>query len=243
MVAPENRVILDSTGTLDPRASPPKRLGASKAKAAPQAKGITEDSGSISSTETTAVAKPGGSAQEALIAKAAKLLKGVSLKPISMSVPDPWEMEALKHPCPSELGIDEGWLRSAIVSAADQLFALVDSGATNALRPAKEGELREAKVIQVDLASGGTKLHINRWGTLLSASPCQVIVPAGYLVQLGFGLSWKKKGCVIRRKGDAPLPVTVVKGCPLIPRELGLRLLDEYECCGTLGRFLQRLRR
>ena len=235
MVAAENRVILDSTGTLDPRASPPKRLGASKAKAAPQAKGITEDSGSISSTETTAVAKPGGSAQEALIAEAAKLLKGVSLKPISMSVPDPWEMEALKHPCPSELGIDEGWLRSAIVSAADQLFALVDSGATNALRPAKEGELREAKVIQVDLASGGTELHINRCGTLLSASPCQVIVPAGYLVQLGFGLSWKKKGCVIRRKGEAPLPVTVVKGCPLIPRELGLRLLDEYECLRNTG--------
>ena len=102
---------------------------------------------------------------------------------------------------------------SAISSASDPQYALVDSGATNALRPAREQELQEAKVIKVDLASGGTELHINKYGTLLSLGPCQVILPAGYLVMLGFTIGWKKKGCVIRRKGRDPLEVKVVKGC------------------------------
>ena len=70
---------------------------------------------------------------------------------------------------------------------------------------------------------------MNKCGTLLSVRPCQTILPACYLVQLGFVIAWKKKGCVIRRRGEAPLQVKVVKGCPLIPREEGLRLLEEYE--------------
>ena len=174
-------------------------------------------------------AKAASAAQEALIAEAAKLLKGVSLKPISV----PQNGEPGSRVCPDGAylvaDLDEGWLRSAIVHAADQLYALVDSGATNALRPAREGELSEARVIRVDLASGGTELHVNRCGTLLSTSPCQVIVPAGYLVQLGFHIAWKKKGCVIRRGGEPPLEVKVVKGCPLIARDCGLQLLEEYE--------------
>ena len=167
--------------------------------------------------------------------KGKKLLKGVSLKPISLVEMVDERQDLSRFACLSELGIDESWLRAAVVNAADQLFALVDSGATNALRPAKEGELAGARVIKVDLASGGTELHVNRWGALLSASPCQVIVPAGYLVQLGFGLTWRKKGCVIKRKGEASLLVTVIKGCPLIPREVGLRLLDEYESLRDCG--------
>ena len=100
----------------------------------------------------------------------------------------------------------------------DPHYALVESGATSAFRPALEAELQEANVIKVDLASGVTELHIHRYGTLLSSGPCQVILPAGYLVQLGFSIGWKKKGCVIR-----------VWGCPLIPRKKGLQLLYEYE--------------
>ena len=236
LVAPENRTTLDSTRPFDPKAAPPKRNVVAKAKSGSvsQAKGIMEDPGSSVPPEAS-TAKAGGSAQEVLIAEAAKLLKGVSLKPISLVEMVDEGQDLSRFACLSELGIDESWLRAAVVNAADQLFALVDSGATNALRPAKEGELARARVIKVDLASGGTELHVNCWGTLLSASPCQVIVPAGYLVQLGFGLTWRKKGCVIRRKGEASLPVTVVKGCPLIPREVGLRLLDEYESLRDCG--------
>ena len=73
--------------------------------------------------------------KEALTAEAAKLLKGVSFKPVRVEDGTCGCMQASPWSVPA-LGIDEGWLRSAVVSAADQLLALVDSGATNALRPA-----------------------------------------------------------------------------------------------------------
>ena len=84
------------------------------------------------------------------------------------------------------------------------------------------------------MASGGTELHVNRYGTLLSTAPCQVIVPAGYLVQLGFSIAWKKKDCVIKRGGERPLEVKVVKGCPLISRDKGLQLLGPFPPCTVL---------
>ena len=108
-------------------------------------------------------------------------------------------------------------------------FALVDSGATNALRQAKDQEIGGSRVIRVDLASGMTELHVNRFGTLLSPVPCQVIIPAGYLVQLGYATTWRKKGCCIQRGKSVPLVVEVVKGCPLIPRDVGIKILEEYE--------------
>ena len=38
---------------------------------------------------------------------------------------------------------------------------------------------------------------------------------------------------MIKRKGQPALEVTLVKGCPLIPTEQGLRLLAEYRPFGT----------
>ena len=147
----------------------PKVAPLPKPKAVPQTKSVTEDSGAEASSS---ISTP---AQEALIAEAAKILKEVALKPLSVSED---LLEAAE--------LDRGWLMGAISSASDPQYALVDSGATNALRSAREEELLEAKVIKVDLASGGTELHINKHGTLFSSGPCQVTLPAGYLVQLGF---------------------------------------------------------
>ena len=175
VVAPEHRPRLES-GNSGPTSPPPKSgpfipkvpPPPPKAKGAPQAKSLVEDE------RPAATSSVGSSqAQEALMAEAAKLLKNVSLKP--MRVEEPM--------------LDKGWLMSAVATASDQQFALVDSGATNALRPARDEELKEARVIKVDLASGVTELHINKCGTLLSSSPCQVIIPAGYLVQLGFSIT------------------------------------------------------
>ncbi|CAE7787133.1 RE1 [Symbiodinium sp. CCMP2592] len=197
-----------------------------------QAKGVTEESGpgseSVSNTAGAAVASASsgtGVSQEALLAEAAKLLKGVSLKPIRIDNPE----------------LDLTWLRSALTSASDPSFCLVDSGATNALRPACDQELQGCRVIHVDLASGGTDLRVNECGTLLHAGQCQVILPANYLIELGFSISWKKKGCKIRRPKTGVLDVQVVKGCPLIPRDVGLRLLQEYEERVTQGRGMRKL--
>ena len=201
---------------MSPKAPSPKRppVPLPKAKAASQAKGITEeDQGAGTSASSAAESSHD---VNALMAEAAKLLKGVSLKPLQ--VPELGEpLVALR-----EFGLDGSWVRSAISSASDPKYALVDSGATNALRPATGKELSSSRTIKVDLASGVTQLHVNQHGTLLSASPCQVTIPAGYLVQLGFSILWKKTSCSMKRKDRQPLEVKVVKGCPLIPRDLGL---------------------
>ncbi|CAE7271136.1 RE1 [Symbiodinium sp. CCMP2592] len=64
--------------------------------------------------------------------------------------------------------VDASWLLS-VTGVSDCSYALVDSGATNALRPAEGAELSAGRVIRVDLASGTAELRINDYGTLLHA--------------------------------------------------------------------------
>ncbi|CAE7521159.1 RE2 [Symbiodinium sp. CCMP2592] len=196
-----------------------------------RAKGVTEESASAASISQTpqpkAAATSSATVQQELLAEAQKLLKGVTLK-------------AARVQDGGDLAIDRAWLLSAMASASDPDFALVDSGATNGLRQAEPGEWERTRAIQVDLASGVAELHIDERGTLLSQAPCQVIVPAGYLIELGYVVSWKKKGCLITHPRDGRLRVQVVKGCPLIPRDDGLRLLREYEGLKDKGNSPQR---
>ncbi|OLP92179.1 putative transposon protein [Symbiodinium microadriaticum] len=134
-----------------------------------KAKGITEETPSGSAGGRGLEGSGAGSSpgsKEALFAEAAKLLQGASAKAIKVG----------------DWNIDEAWLCSAM-NASSVEYALIDSGATNALRYAYGDELKEAKSIRVDLASGVTELHVNEFGTLLSPVDCQLILPAGYLVQ------------------------------------------------------------
>ena len=217
LVAPENRVTLDSGAEGSPKSASPGQgkaggKGKVKAKAGAQAKGITEETASASVASASAVSGSTSAtpSPEALVAEAAKLLKGVTLKPLRVEV-------------------DESWIRSALASASNPDYCLMDSGATNALRPAAEEELSSGRAIRVDLASGMAELRINSYGTVLHAGPCQVILPANYLIQLGFSIVWRRKGCRIKHPKKGCLDVTVVKGCPLVSREMGLLLLREYE--------------
>ena len=217
LVTPENRAsIADSGSEASPKA-PPKGTpkGKAKAKAGAQAKGITEESSRAEASAVNAVSSVVGTSPApspaSLVAEAAKLLKGVSIR---------------------ALGVDEldlSWVCSALTSVSDTAYCLVDSGATNALRPADRMELDACRVIKVDLASGTTELRVNDYGTLLHSGACQVIIPAAYLIELGFSISWRRKGCRIKHPTKGLLEVTVVKGCPLIPKEVGLTLLAEYE--------------
>ena len=119
--------------------------------------------------------------QETLVAEATRLLKGVS--PRALRFED----------CEGNLA----WIRSALTNASNPEFCLLDSGATNALRPASKEELGTCRVIHVDLASGGTELMINECGTLstlLHPGPCQVVLPANYLVQMVFPWSGESMG-------------------------------------------------
>ena len=221
-MAPENRAVQDSGSDTSPGASSgqgvrPAVKGKAKAKAG-VSKGVIEEGPKGEAPASVPSSGGGGSASptspEALVAEAAKLLKGVSLRPIRLE------------------DVDLSWVNSALTSAADPDYCLIDSGATNALRPAKPEELLECRKIRVDLASGEAELSINNQGTLLHGGGCQVILPANYLIELGYTIAWRKKGCRVKHPRRGSLEVTLVKGCPLIPKEVGLDLLREYEALG-----------
>ena len=74
------------------------------------------------------------------------------------------------------------------------------------------------QVIHVDLASGGTELMINECGTLstlLHPGPCQVILPANYLVQMVFPWSGESMGCKIRHPKRGRLEVYSCERLPI----------------------------
>ena len=202
LVAPEDRQVISQTDASNP-ASPKESAkpgSPNRPKSAPQAqaKGVTEEAsssgnggGSPGSGQDSSV-----KAQEALLAEAAKILKGVSLKHLSVDEGE----DSLQ-----QYGIDKGWLISARNSASDGDYALVDSGATNALRPASSQELEAATKIKVDLAAGGTHLHINEHGTL---SKCSALSgnPAGWLpCAVGFCHYLEEKGLCYKKEGSTGL--------------------------------------
>ena len=109
---------------------------------------------------------------------------------------------------------------------------LVDSGATNPLRPMQDGEdvtAYEDRV--VELAAGESyTLRVTPGGTLVAASGTQPIVPMGALVQsLGCRLSWTGGHCKIRHPCRGDLPVAMNQGCPELPMNTALELIKELE--------------
>ena len=109
---------------------------------------------------------------------------------------------------------------------------LVDSGATNPLRPMQDGEdvtAYEDRV--VELAAGESyTLRVTPGGTLVAASGTQPIVPMGALVQsLGCRLSWTGGHCKIRHPCRGDLPVAMNQGCPELPMHTALELIKELE--------------
>lgn len=110
---------------------------------------------------------------------------------------------------------------------------LIDSGATHALRPLKEGEKLEGmREVTVTLATGGqTTLRMNREGTMITNNPrTEPILPMGALTKvIKCSLKWNKEGLVVRHPVRGVLPVSYEDGCPVLPRELTLQLIEEIE--------------
>ena len=118
-------------------------------------------------------------------------------------------------------------------------WALLDSGATNAYRPAAEGEEQMAMPVQVQLADGkSVLLRQNRAGTLLPYSKKQakergqgtVIVPLGSLVQeLGCSVNWTRRGLEVIHPVCGVLTTHVSGACPFIGEARALELIGELE--------------
>ena len=117
---------------------------------------------------------------------------------------------------------------------ADGDMALIDSGATHGLRAARnQAEWVAAEPTSVQLASGSTSDFKLKNGTRILLGhpdgPSSVIVPMGALNDLDFRVIWSNNMCRIRDDEGRELHVTVVNGCPTIPRDEGLKLLEWLE--------------
>ncbi|OLP89946.1 hypothetical protein AK812_SmicGene28556 [Symbiodinium microadriaticum] len=119
-------------------------------------------------------------------------------------------------------------------------FALVDSGATHALRRAEsEEEWQCADPVVVNLAGGeSVALRINQAGTILvplvgqgsTSSASAPIVPLGALVgQLGYSMMWSGTKCKLEGRNGEVLNLRVRDGCPEIAERDALRLIAMLE--------------
>ena len=117
---------------------------------------------------------------------------------------------------------------------ADGDMALVDSGATHGLRPARDQhEWDAAEPTSVQLASGSTNDFRLKKGTrILLARPDgapTLIVPMSALDELDYKLEWSGGSCRIQDDDGRALTVTVVNGCPMVPQDQGRHLLECLE--------------
>ena len=121
---------------------------------------------------------------------------------------------------------------------------LVDSGATHALRPIRQGEsLDSYKTVPVTLANGqSTQLHMTPGGVMVSKRPdIEPIIPMGLLIQrLGCKIDWGEGGVFLHHPKRGTLPIQINGGCPQLSRPLTLDLIEELEKTVVLGRLEER---
>lgn len=116
---------------------------------------------------------------------------------------------------------------------ANRGFGLVDSGATHALRPAKKKERTDLyPQVQITLAGGQqTTMRMSTGGVLVSEEmDVEPILPMGALVErLQCSLQWTSDHLVIHHPVRGEIPVQLCGGCPMIDRQMALRLIEELE--------------
>ena len=79
----------------------------------------------------------------------------------------------------------------------DCKVALLDGGATHALRQGSAAELRDGQPVSVEFVHGWPNHAVSRDGcsTLLSKEPIEVILPMRLLVENGDQVKWSSNEC------------------------------------------------
>jgi hypothetical protein len=125
-------------------------------------------------------------------------------------------------------------MRISKLGQGQQELALVDPGATHALRPARDwDEWNKAETTTVMLAEGSTTRFRLKHGTkLLLSEPGQRqawIVPMGGLAELDFTLQWTGDQCLMKDDEGRRIDVQVQHGCPMVSLEDAERILEWLE--------------
>ena len=113
-------------------------------------------------------------------------------------------------------------------------WVLIDSGATHALRPARDqDEWKNAERTVVQLANGATEAFRLKKGTrILLGHPTgstSRIIPMGGITELDFTMTWSGDRCSLKDDEGRQLEVQIHNGCPMISLEDGRRILEWLE--------------
>ena len=110
---------------------------------------------------------------------------------------------------------------------ADVPVALLDGGATHALRQMRDDEKKNASPVKVELACGTTVLYTHpSTKALLSTDPVEPLVPLRGLIDAGFNIKWNADGCRIHHPVLGRLDCWLRNGCPVMRKDAALKLLD-----------------
>ena len=123
--------------------------------------------------------------------------------------------------------------RIAKVHAEGEDCGLLDSGATHAMRGKLKNESwKDMTEVKVTLACGReATLRMNQWGTMINdKAVTEPIVPLGKLVsKLNCKLEWDAEGLVVVHPERGRLPTFQRGGCPHVPRQVALEIIQEIE--------------
>ena len=112
----------------------------------------------------------------------------------------------------------------------EKKVALVDGGATHALRRGTKEELARSRPISVELAKGSTTLfRMEGCSTLFSEEEVEPIIPVRLLIDHGYQVKWDQTGCGIVHPQLGAIRSWRRAGCPVMDRDAGLKLLHELE--------------
>ena len=114
-------------------------------------------------------------------------------------------------------------------------WALIDGGATHALRTAKPHEIADAEEVQVEASGSVWLLRHPSHRTLLSLEEIEPIIPVHMLINQGYKLDWQKHHCVFRHSAKADIHCTLRGGCPVMDRDEALELLETFETEQRIG--------
>ena len=115
----------------------------------------------------------------------------------------------------------------------EEFTGLLDSGASHAMRPAKEDEYRDGQPVQVTLAGEDVRvLRQNNEGTILQeeTGTIQPIVPLGAVIaELGYTLHWTPKTLRLTHPDKKQIKVRIKNHCPEVAASDALNLIRELE--------------
>ena len=195
-----------------------------------------EDKGSSGKDPEVSSQASSDSAVKDLLEEANKMLRSLSSKPSSSQASSGGstqedERKDVMERLQQQLKAMKAFKMRRLATGAD--VGLVDSGATHALRPRRDGEnVQKYPLVDVGLADGrAVRLRMAPGGSMIAPSPAiEPMVPMGQLTEvLGCQIVWSHGEMQLRHPEKGDIPIQMKEGCPHLAKSTALDLIAEIE--------------